>query len=286
MSDTQKHKIRTAIKALPDYSVLMSVCEKDEPNWFGTALESILNQSWPPFEIIIIEDGPVPDSITNLEKQYMEKHAGTIRIYPRPERKGLAEAMRYGVDQCRTSWIARMDADDISDPARCEKELKAALETGADIVGCDCEEFIGSIDHPVAKRLFPAEHEQLIRFSRRRTPFCHPAVMMKKEAVLNAGNYKNIYLLEDYDLFDRMLANGSVGYTVKEILFHVRVGDDFYGRRGGWKYVKTLLSFNLHLLKINWTAPLDCFVRSCGNMAVGLAPRKVRTWMYRRLLRK
>ena len=77
-----------------------------------------------------------------------------------------------------------MDADDISEPNRCEEELSMALAENADIVGCDCEEFFDTIQNPAAKRLFPATHDELVAFSRRRTPFCHPAVMMKKSAVL------------------------------------------------------------------------------------------------------
>ena len=125
-----------------------------------------------------------------------------------------------------------------------------------------------------------------MRFSRRKVPFCHPAVMMKKSAVLRAGNYHSVFPHDDYDLFVRMLATGSVGYNVKKILFHVRVSEDFYKRRGGFAYVWTLLKYNAELLKMGWMSPVDFFVRSCGNIIFGLAPVGVRGWLYRRLLRK
>jgi hypothetical protein len=87
-------------------------------------------------------------------------------------------------------------------------------------------------------------------------------------------------------MFVRMLETGSVGCTVKKILFHVRVSEDFYKRRGGIKYVTTLLAFNLELLKRGWMSPVDFTVRSCGNILFGLAPVPLRRWLYRRLLRK
>ena len=142
-------------------------------------------------EIIVIEDGPVSPALHEAILACGESCPQTLRCAPRPEHCGLAAAMHWGVLQCRNEWIARMDADDYSDPARCADELALALRENVDIVGCDCEEFIGSVDHPVSRRLFPADHDAIVAFSRRRTPFCHPAVMMKKSAVLRAGNYRD-----------------------------------------------------------------------------------------------
>ena len=273
-------------RALPPYSVLMSVYIKDVPEWFELSVESMADQTHRPEEIIIIADGEITPALKEAQQKCIDRHPGLIRAIALEKNVGLAEAMRFGVTECRCEWIARMDADDISDPRRCEEELKLALEKNADIVGCDSEEFIGSIDNPKSRRVFPASHEELVAFSRRKVPFCHPAVMMKKSAVLRADNYHNVFPHDDYDLFVRMLATGSIGCTVKEILFHVRVSEDFYKRRGGVKYVLTLLDYNVQLLKMGWMRPTDFIVRSCGNIIFGLAPVGLRAWLYRRLLRK
>ena len=275
-----------AVSGLPPYSVLMSVYAKDRAAWFEEAIECMANQSWPPEEILIVEDGPIPEELHCVEEACMNRHPGVIRRMALEKNVGLGKALHAGVEKCACEWIARMDADDVSDLTRCEKELRAAQEKNADMVGCDCTEFTESVDHTMAYRLFPESHEELIRFSRRRTPFCHPAVMMQKSAVLKAGNYQSVHLLEDYDLFVRMLARGAVGCTVKEILFHVRVSEDFYSRRGGLRYVSELLKFNARLLKKGWMSPADFLARSGGNIVVGLAPRALRIWIYRRLLRK
>lgn len=272
--------------ALPEYSVLMAVYHGDTPAWYEEAVESMANQSLPPREIVIVEDGRLTDALYAAGKRCMARHPELIRIVAQEQSQGLAAAMRYGVQKCRCEWIARMDADDISEPTRCEEELRMAAAEQADIVGCDCEEFFDSIQNPAAKRLFPATHDELVRFSRRRTPFCHPAVMMKKTAVLESGNYRDVYLHEDYDLFVRMLAHGCRSCSVKKILFHVRIGREFYGRRGGVQYVKTLLGYNVQLLRSGWMRPSDFIMRSCGNILVGLAPVPLRAWFYRRLLRK
>lgn len=271
---------------LPEYSVLMSVYHKDRAEWFDEAVESMVNQTLPPHEIVLVEDGPLTNELYAAVKGSLTRHAGLIRVLSLERNQGLAAAMRYGIQECRCEWIARMDADDLSEPARCEEELRMALAEGADIVGCDCEEFFETIDNPAAKRLFPATHDELVRFSRRRTPFCHPAVMMKRSAVLQVGNYKDVYLHEDYDLFVRILAAGYRGCSVQKILYHVRIGREFYGRRGGARYVGALLRYNVRLLRSGWMRPSDFVMRSCGNILVGLAPVGVRSWCYRRLLRK
>lgn len=273
-------------QVLPEYSVLISVYHQDRSEWFEAAIDSMARQSLPPHEIVIVEDGQLTDELYAAEKRCIERYPQWIRIVHLEKNHGLAAAMRRGIYECHCEWIARMDADDISEPTRCEEELRMAMAEGADIVGCDCEEFIDTIQNPTAKRLFPASHDELIRFSRRRTPFCHPAIMVKKSAVLEAGNYKDVYLHEDYDLFVRIFAHGYRGCSVKKILYHVRVGRDFYYRRGGMRYVKALLTYNVQLLRSGWMKPIDFILRSCGNILVGLAPVGLRSWFYRRLLRK
>ena len=272
--------------ALPEYSVLIAVYHRDVPAWFEEAIDSMAKQTLPPREIVVVEDGQLTEELYAAEQRCVERYPELLRIVTQEQNQGLAAAMRHGLQECSCEWIARMDADDVSDLRRCEEELRMAVAEGADVVGCDCEEFFTSIEEPAAKRLFPATHDELVRFSRRRVPFCYPAVMMKKSAVLASGNYRDIFPHEDYDLFVRMLAHGCRSCSVKKILFHVRIGREFYGRRGGVQYVKTLLGYNVQLLRSGWMRPSDFIMRSCGNILVGLAPVPVRSWFYRRLLRK
>ena len=273
-------------KALPEYSVLMAVYIKDVPEWFEMAIESMANQTLKPKEIVIIADGEITQELRDVQKRCSERYPGMIRCVALEKNAGLAEALRYGVSICECEWIARMDSDDIAEPKRCEEELILALEKNADIVGCNFDEFLGTVDNVVAKRVYPESHDELVRLSRRRSPFCHPAVLMKKSAVLRAGNYRKAWLYEDYDLFVRMLADGAIGCTVPKILFHMRVDENFYRRRGGVRYVKTLLRFNVQLLKMGWMRPTDFLMRSCGNIIFGLVSPGLRGWLYRRFLRK
>ena len=271
---------------LPEYSALMSVYKNDNAVWVEEAFYSMLNQSFPPKEIVLVKDGPLPDALNAMIERLYRMHSSVLRIFPLDKNVGLGLAMQFGVVQCQCEWIARMDADDICELNRCETELSAALQNDADIVGCDCDEFIDTVSNVVSKRLFPEFHQELVKFSKHRTPFCHPAVMMKKSAVMSTGNYRHKPFVEDYDLFVRMLANGARGYTVKKILYHVRTSREFYGRRGGMQYLVLLLRYNVELYQSGWTSLFDFLYRSAGNCVGCLAPSRVRIWIYKRILRK
>ena len=271
---------------LPPYSVLMSVYYNDVPEWFEEAFQSMIEQSWPPKEIVLVEDGLVPQKLQESIDCCVKQYPDVVRLIPLPENKGLAEAMRIGVPACSCEWIARMDADDISDTARCEEELRLAVDNGADMVSCNYEEFLGTKDQVIARRVYPTDHEELVRLSRRRSPLCHAAVMMKKSMVIAAGNFRGDYKVEDYDLFVRMLMNGAKCCTVNQFLYHIRANENYFQRRGGWKYVKSAIQFNAWMLKQRWTSPSDFFVRSAGMALVGLAPGSVRAWFYKTALRR
>lgn len=271
---------------LPEYSVLMSVYAKDRPDWLEAAFQSMARQTCPPSEMVIVEDGPLTDALYAMLDALAAQCKIPVRRVSISVCGGLGNALHRGVLECRCKWIARMDADDIAAPDRCEAQLAAAQAHAADIVGCDCEEFIEDPEICENRRAFPETHAELVRFSRRRTPFCHSAVMMKKRAVLDAGNYHDERLLEDYDLFVRMLMNGAIGYTVKRVLFYIRVSRDFFNRRSGWTYTKRLLQFNARLLRIGWMRPTDFLMRSAGNLLVGLAPSGLREAVYKKVLRK
>ena len=110
--------------------------------------------------------------------------------------------------------------------------------------------------------------------------------MFKKSEVINAGNYRENYLCEDYDMWLRMLRNDCKCYNIQESLVYMRVGEDFYKRRGGWKYMKTILKFKNELLKTGYFTLFDYLKSTVPHIIVCLIPNSLRDWIYRNLLRK
>lgn len=85
-----------------------------------------------------------------------------------PHNLGLWLVLNEGIKVCRNELIARMDADDISCPQRCEQELDAFIEnSGLDIVGCPVFEFTGDIHNIVGRRNVPATYEAIYKFCKR-----------------------------------------------------------------------------------------------------------------------
>lgn len=108
-------------------SVLMTVynCEK----YLGQAIDSILNQTWKDFEVIIVDDGSTDNSL-QIIKGYNDSR---IKVITLEKNSGVAHARNIGMEQCTSDYIALMDSDDISHPNRLELQygfLQENMEIG------------------------------------------------------------------------------------------------------------------------------------------------------------
>ena len=269
------------------YSVLMSVYKNEKVEYFKEAVESLLSQTLPPDEIILVRDGKVYDELQNTIDEYLAKHESLFTYLPLEENGGLGAALRYGLTHARNELVGRMDTDDICVPDRFEKQV-AHFESNpdVDIVGGNISEFIGAPDQIVQYRVVFQTHEEIANDLKSRSPFNHVTVMFKKDAVLKAGSYEDFYLFEDWYLWVRMYLAGCKFANLNDVLVNVRIFD-MSARRGGMKYYKSckkLLKYmkahkmigTLKYLKIST-------VRFIGYV---LLPNKLRAWAYKKLLRK
>lgn len=270
---------------LAGYSVLMSAYAKDRPEWILASLESMALQSLPPEQVVLVLDGPVKDDLLDAVMDFDRKHPGMLCLVPLKKNGGLGPALNAGLPLCSGEVIVRMDADDISRPERCERELRVIAD-GYDMVGCNVVEFSSVPAHPNATRVLPEKHEEILRFAKKRAPFAHPAFAVKRSALEKVGGYRDVRYAEDFDLFIRLLSSGCRGYNIQEPLVAMRVDSEAYRRRGGISYLRDMLAFNLLQLKEGWFGPIDFVVRSAANMMVALVPNAARDAIYKRLLRK
>lgn len=218
----------------PEYSVLMSVYAKERPEWLRSAVESMLSQTVPPSEFLIVEDGPLTDGLYEEISRLETGSPGLFRVVSYPENRGLGYALREGMAACTKPVVARMDSDDLARPERMEVQLSLMEEQRLDMVGSQVIEFMESPDKPVAATDLPEGHDAIVTYSKRRNPFRHPPMIFRREKVLEAGSYSSEFLyFEDWDLFNRMLSIGCKAENVHEPLVAMRVSPDFYARRGG-----------------------------------------------------
>lgn len=269
------------------YSVLMSVYAKDKPDYLELAIDSMLNQTEPPEQFVIVIDGPVPAEIMNVINEKENNNPGVFTTVHLEENGGLGNALNKGIKLCRNELIARMDADDISLPTRCERELEKFVNNKKlSICSCNIDEFIDDPNIVKNVRAVPEKYEDIIKFAKRRQPFNHPAVMYKKSDVIRCGSYGSLRRKQDYDMFSRMLNNGCYAENIGESLLKFRADEDNYKRRKSWNYVSSSIKVGWMNLKRGYCSFVDFSYILCGQLFLFFAPVKVMQIVSDRLLRK
>ena len=104
-----------------DYSILLPVYIKDKPEYLVLSIESMLNQTVKSNDFNIVKDGPVTEELDAVIDKYASNSNNHINVVALEQNSGLGAALDYGLSFCKNELVARMDADDISLPTRCER---------------------------------------------------------------------------------------------------------------------------------------------------------------------
>ena len=273
---------------VPPYSVLMSLYAGENPAWLRQSLVSMETQTIPPDEMVLVFDGSLPHALEDVVERFAIQAHFDVRVVRIAERRGTGVAVAQGMLVCRNELVARMDSDDIVTCDRMEKTLAAfAAHPELGIVGTQAVEFKGSPNNVTGIVVLPQSHDDIVAFSKRRIPFRQPSVTLRKSDVLAAGNYDGKFpFFEDYDLFNRMLACGSRAMNLPDICLFVRVGDSFYGRRGGRDYLAHIIKFKLAQYESGYFSAADLACSLPAHIVVCLMPNELRTQVYNTFLRK
>lgn len=270
------------------YSVLMSLYEKENPEFLDIAINSMVNQSIPPNEIVIVKDGYITSELQMILDKYEKKYPDLFNICGYETNRGLGFALNYGINQCKNELIARMDTDDISIRNRCEQQLRLFSQNfSLDIVGGNISEFIDNPNNIVAYRIVPNEDSEIKKYAKKRCPFNHMTVMYKKSAVLECGNYKELFWNEDYYLWVRMVEKKINMGNTGTVLVNVRTGKNMYKRRGGIRYFSSEKFIQKYMLKNGMISKIDYIENIVKRFIVQcLLPNTIRGWVFRMFARK
>lgn len=274
----------------PPFSVAMCVYGKDNPEWFDIALNSILEQTVKPNEIVLVVDGPIPDTLQSVIDKYSRILGGwvTFKVIYFALNKGLGITLRAAVENCSYDLIARMDSDDIAVKNRFEQQLRFFEKNDKlDIVGGDITEFISDEQNIVGRRTVPKTDSDIKEYIKKRCPLNHVTVMFKKSAVMKAGGYVDWHYNEDYYLWIRMLLNKCSFANTGTILVNVRVGKEMYSRRGGLKYFKSEARLQKYMLD-NKIISLPRYLLNITERLIlqVLIPSSLRGWIFRKFARQ
>lgn len=268
------------------FSVLISLYIKEQPSFLQQSLDSLLAQTLQPSEIVLVKDGPLTAELDTVVSNFA-KRCASLKVVILPQNQGLGRALNEGLKFCSYDLVARMDTDDIARSDRFEKQVRIFQEhPEIDVCSAWIDEFEGDWRNVISTRRLPEKHDDIAVYAKSRCPINHPVVMFRKSAVTEAGGYQHFPLFEDYYLWVRLLMNGARFYNIQESLLYFRFSPAMFKRRGGWKYAMDECKFQSLLRKKGFIS-LGGFVKNVGiRLATRLMPNSLRTWVYKKLLRK
>lgn len=208
---------------MPKVSVLMPVYNHAE--YLEESLASVLNQSYPDYEVVVVDDGST-DTTPKKLKALAAKNP-QLRVLSR-EHAGIISALNAGIEACRGDYIARMDADDRMHPDRLALQaeyldqnpevavvssLVAGFPAGGVAEGFRIYiEWLNTLvtDADIRREIFVE------------SPVCHPSVMLRKSILLDIGGYQDNGWAEDYDLWLRLYLKGVRFEKLSEVLVEWR----------------------------------------------------------------
>jgi glycosyltransferase involved in cell wall biosynthesis len=273
------------------YSVLMLLWYKEKPSYLKAAIESMTKQSAAPSEFVFVKDHDISDSLQkvidkavgNIPVRYVDAYS----LYGR----GLGALRAIGVTNCSSELIACLDTDDISFPDRCEKQLKLfEKDSELAIVGGTAATFSTSPECVTGYFRMPSSNKEIIAYTKEKCPFMQSAVMFRKAAVLDIGNFNALYKgCEDYELYVRLIDAGYKAYNIYEPIVYYRAGEDLLKKRNKSKI--TYFSYkmlrksmyekgNINLIEYIWPVVKYTIFYKCPYWFVKLVCIILRKKMY------
>jgi glycosyltransferase involved in cell wall biosynthesis len=234
----------------PCVSILLPV--RNEEALLPTALRSILRQTSQDWELIAVDDGSSDETPALLDRAASEDPR--IRVIHRPP-EGLVPALNAGLKLCRAALVARMDGDDVCHPQRLAIQTRHMREHPATtLVSCQ----IRHIPRPAIQAGLLAyeqwqnsllDHSSIMRDLFVESPFAHPSVLFRKQAILDVGGYVDRGWAEDYDLWLRLAENGAQFARIPETLLYWRDRPERLTRTGAHCTQEAFRACKIHYLQ-------------------------------------
>ena len=268
-----------------EFSVLMTVYDKEKPYNLRKSLLTSYQQTIKPTEIILVCDGELTQELYD-EIERIKSEIPILKVYQLDTNVGSGPASRFGVEKCNTDLIARMDSDDYSVETRFEKQIKAFEENpNLIMVGTNILEKNTEF---TALKTVPEKTEEIREYSKFRNPFNNPSSMMKKEYILKVGNYRKFRYLEDYDLTMRLIHDNPTKdfLNIQEPLVIMQTNNSSYLRRGGLLYVKTEFFLQTDFYKRGYISKVELCRNIFIRNIVRVMPNSMRKLIYKKKMRE
>lgn len=220
---------------LPEIDVLTSVYNGEE--FVADALESILWQSYPNINLIIVTD-PCSDRTVEIIKDFQNRYS-RILLVENKERKGFIESLNIGLKHTNSKYVVRMDLDDLIHPLKFERQYEyLASHSDCDVVSTDMVIF--NERHETKPVTFRADYEMhkitMMFFS----PISHAASMFKGDVIRNLGYVTGYDYAEDYNLWTRLLKHYKTSVMQSPLYLYRTHSQQVTNERNKPKLIQTL----------------------------------------------
>jgi len=197
-------------------SVIMSVFNAEM--YINKSVDSILNQTHPNFEFLVVDDGS-KDSTFSLLQKYQQQD-NRIKIFRNKKNIGLTKSLNFLISQSKNSLIARQDADDFSFKDRLEKQVNFLFRKNLSL--CGTRGYSNNRLRPNLSYYLPTK--LTLKF---KNPFLHGSLLIKKEELNSVGNYDEKFIFaQDYKLIsDFVKARYRIG-MLNEPLYELNTKDN------------------------------------------------------------
>ena len=197
-------------------SIIMSVYNNEAE--ILTSIESILNQSYKNFELLVIDDCSTDNTLKKL-KSVNDKR---LKIFQNKENIGLTKSLNKLIKEAKGEIIARQDADDTSEPDRLEKQIKCLVGNELDV--CTTRAFRKNSKRKIPNLSFYLPYRIVMKL---KNPFIHGTLMIKKDVLVKVGMYdENFLYAQDYKLFSDLLKENYKIMTISTPLYHLNMTDN------------------------------------------------------------
>lgn len=205
--------------------------------WLQAAIESVLGQTYPHLELIVINDGST-DRSGSIAADLAARDSRVVVIDQ--NNTGIVGALNAGLLAARGSYIARMDADDICLPERFARQVEA-LEAHPELAIIGTRSITVGAEGEIDSHVEAGRHESIPLFVKSSNvhnfppsllQVLHPTIMVRADLMKSIGGYGGRYPhVEDYDLYMRLSAYGPIAELQRELLLYRVHGDNVSIRR-------------------------------------------------------
>lgn len=263
-------------------TVLMTVYHRVAPGQLDAALQSLWDQTRPAAKVVLIIDGPIGHDLEETVVKHERAHA-ELTVLRLPENRGSGVASQAGLELVETAWLARLDADDIAREDRFEMQWEALeADPELDVLGSALAEFEGLPNNIVRVRRLPEEHADIVAYTKMNSPVNNPSAMLRTAKVREVGGYRDIRLMEDYDLYVRLVAAGAKFANLSEPLVFFRA-DGMFDRRTSQNIFSAELQIQRTLREVGLITWPRAVFNLIARTAFRLLPTQLMSHAYRRL---